>query len=99
MYKLLMTWNVRKGKETAYLSFLTHDFTKAILEMGIQPTDAWYAVWGHRPQVLAGGVTDDLETMEQALESEEWTRFVADIQELVTDFDHKIVKAAGGFQL
>jgi len=99
MFKLLMTWNVRKGKETAYLSFLTHDFTKAILEMGIQPTDAWYAVWGQRPQVLAGGVTGDLETMERALDSEEWERFQAQIRELVTDFAFKVVRAAGGFQL
>lgn len=99
MVKLIMTWNIREGKETEYLEFLTRDFTKAIMNMGIQPTDAWYAVWGKGPQVLAGGVTDDLETMEKALASEEWRKLKADLEALVVSLDFKVVEAAGGFQL
>ncbi|MCD6519811.1 MAG: hypothetical protein J7M05_07815 [Anaerolineae bacterium] len=99
MVKLIMTWNIREGKETEYLEFLTRDFTKAILRMGIQPTDVWYAVWGRGPQVLAGGIAEDLETMERALNSEEWQEFCRRIEDLVTDFRYKVVEAAGGFQL
>ncbi len=99
MIKLIMTWNIREGKETEYLEFLTRDFAKSIMSMGIQPTDAWYAVWGQGPQVLAGGTTEDLESMNKALQSEEWNRFRAKIQEFVTDFTYKVVEYAGGFQL
>jgi hypothetical protein len=99
MVKLIMTWNVREGKETEYLEFLTREFTKAILAMGIQPTDAWYAVWGQGPQVLAGGVTDDLETMERALSSDEWKTLRERIAPLVVEFKHKVVESSGGFQL
>ena len=99
MVKLIMTWNIREGKETEYLEFLTRDFTKAIIAMGIQPTDAWYAVWGQGPQVLAGGVTQDLETMEQALASEEWKKLREKLEELVVDLKYKVVEAQGGFQL
>ncbi len=99
MIKLIMTWNVREGKETEYLEFLTREFTRAIMDLGIQPTDAWYAVWGRGPQVLAAGITDDLETMEHALASAEWAEFQAKLQQLVVDFKFKVVEAAGGFQL
>ena len=90
---------VKEGKEKDYLDFLTHDFTKAVMSMGIQPTDAWYAVWGRGPQVLAGGVTEELETMEKALTSDEWRDLLAELQGLVVDFSYKVVEAEGGFQL
>jgi hypothetical protein len=99
MIKLIMTWNVREGKENEYLEFLTRDFAKALLEMGLQPTDAWYAVWGQGPQALAGGVTDDLEAMEKALASDAWRSLQEKLAGIAVDFEHKVVKATGGFQL
>lgn len=99
MVKLIMTWNIREGKETEYLEFLTRDFTKSLVSMGIQPTDAWYAVWGKGPQVLAGGTMNSLELMESALASDEWVELQTKLQELVVDFEYKVVEAKGGFQI
>ncbi len=99
MIKLIMTWNIREGKETEYLEFLTQEFAKSIMAMGIQPTDAWYAVWGHGPQVLAGGVTQDMEAMERALASEEWDKLRTRLDRLVTDLSYKVVEHTRGFQL
>jgi hypothetical protein len=99
MIKLIMYWNIREGKEPEYLEFLTQEFAKTIISMGIQPTDAWYAVWGKGPQVLAGGTTEDLESMEQALSSKEWQAFRGRLEQLVTGFEHKVVEQEGGFQL
>jgi hypothetical protein len=45
MIKLLMTWNIREGKETEYLEFLNREFTRSLMAMNVHPTDAWYAVW------------------------------------------------------
>ena len=99
MVKLVMFWNIREGKESDYLEFLTQEFAKSIIAMGIQPTDAWYAVWGKGPQVLAGGTTEDLEAMEQALATTEWRTFRERLEELVVDFEYKVVEQSGGFQL
>ena len=99
MVKIIMYWNIREKKESEYLEFLTQEFAKSILAMGIQPTDAWYVVWGQGPQVLAGGTTEDLASMERALDSPEWAAFRARLSQLVTDFEYKIVEETGGFQL
>lgn len=99
MVKIIMYWNIREKKESEYLEFLTQEFTKSILAMGIQPTDAWYVVWGQGPQVLAGGTTEDLDSMEQALNSPEWAAFRERLSQLVTDFEYKVVEQTGGFQL
>ena len=97
--KLVMTWNIRTGKETAYIEFLTRDFISSIMGMGFHPFEAWYAVWGRGPQVIASGVTQDLATMEKALASDEWKKLQENLQELVVDFRYKVVEASGGFQL
>ena len=99
MVKLIMTWNIQEGKETEYLEFLTREFAKSVVSMGIQPTDAWYAIWGQGPQVLAGGIAQDLDAMRQALASDEWLIFQERLNELVRDFEYKVVEHKGGFQL
>ena len=99
MIKLIMTWNIREGKETAYIEFLTRDFVSLIMSMGFHPLDAWYAVWGHSPQVIASGVTRDLVSMEKALKSDDWKKLQEKLEDLVVDFKYKVVKASGGFQL
>jgi len=99
MVKLIMTWSIREGKETEYLEFLNREFVKSIMDMGIQPTDAWYAVWGRGPQVIAGGVADDLETMEKALAGEEWKKLHEKLREFVMELKVKVVESTGGFQL
>ena len=99
MIKLIMTWNIRTGKETEYLEFLNRDFVKLFDTMGIQPTDAWYQVWGHGQQVLAGGVTHSYDDMEKALSSDDWKQFKTKLLEYVSDFKAKVVESTGGFQL
>jgi hypothetical protein len=49
--------------------------------------------------VLAGGVTEDVETMEHALASDEWKEFQEKLKEFVVDLRYKVVEASGGFQI
>lgn len=99
MVKLLMTWNLKDELEQSYLEFVMREFVPGLMRLGIQPTEAWYTMYGAGPQVLAGGVADDLETMEEMLNSEEWQELVAKLTGLVTDFQVKIIPADGRFQL
>ena len=99
MIKLIMTWNIREGKEAQYLEFLNKDFTRLLLSMNIHPTDAWYAVWGRGPQVIAGGVAEDMATMEKALQGKEWAGLQDKLRQFVVDFKYKLVEHTGSFQL
>lgn len=97
--KLLMTWDIVPGREQEYFEFVVRDFVPGMQRLGIQPTEAWYTTYGDRPQILTGGVTDDLETMRDALEDEEWKELRGQLMEYVSDFNAKVVHAKGGFQL
>jgi len=99
MVKLLMSWDIKPGSESDYFEFVVREFAPGIMKMGVQPTEAWYTVFGDGPQILTGAVAEDLQTMQEILSSEEWQELKNKLFEYVTNFDFKIVRATGRFQL
>ncbi len=99
MIKLLMSWDIQPGKEAAYMEFVTKEFTPQLMKLGIQPTEAWYTVVGNGPQVLAGGITEDRDTMMRILGSAEWEGLEKKLLDYVRNYEYKVVPATGHFQL
>ena len=99
MFKLLMTWNIQPGREEEYFEFVVRDFGPGLMALGVQPTDAWYTQYGDRPQILTGGVVEDLENLQRVLASDEWRKLKDKLLTYVTDYTQKIIRASGGFQL
>ncbi len=99
MVKLLMSWDIRPGRESEYFEFVVREFAPGIMRLGIQPTEAWYTVYGNGPQILTGGVAEDLHTMQQILITEEWRELLDKLMGYVINFRHKIVAATGRFQI
>ncbi len=94
-----MTWDIRPGKESEYFEFVVQEFVPKIQRLGIQPSEAWYTVWGNAPQILSGSIADERATIEQAIASEEWKAMIERLLTYVTNFNFKIVPAVGHFQL
>jgi hypothetical protein len=99
MVKLLMEWNIKSGQEQAYFEFVVQEFAPGLTRLGLQPTEAWYTVYGNGPQILTGVVAGDLETMHRILLSDEWGQLRARLLEYVGNFTHKVIRAGGRFQL
>lgn len=99
MIKLLMSWDIRPGKEQEYFEFVVQEFAPRLLRLGIQPTEAWYTVFGAGPQILAGGVTKDRDTLDTILVGEEWLALHKKLLDYVTNYTSKIVSHTGNFQL
>lgn len=99
MVKLLMNWDIKPGLEAAYFDFIINEFMPSLLRLGIQPTEAWYTVYGSDPQILTGGVAKDLDTLTSILDSEEWHELQSELLIYITNFEYKIVPDTGRFQL
>lgn len=99
MIKLLMGWDIRPNKESDYFEFVMKEFAPTIMQLGLQPTEAWYSMYGGGPQILIGGVTEDLETMVEILESPEWKEIYQQLLDYVHHYRHRVVKATGRLQL
>jgi len=99
MVKLLMSWDIKPGSESEYFEFVVREFAPGLMKLGIQPTEVWYTVVGDGPQILTGGVAEDLPTMKSILADEEWVDLKTKLFDFVTNFDYKIVRATSKFQL
>jgi hypothetical protein len=99
MYKLLMSWDIKAGREQAYFEFVVQEFAPGLMKLGLQPTEAWYTVYGKSPQILTGAVTKELETMREILAGDEWRQLRTRLLTYVTNFEQKVVAASSRFQL
>ncbi len=97
--KVIMTWDILPGREQEYFEFVVRDFVPGMQRIGIQPTEAWFTQYGQQPQILTGGLAENLSDMQRALNSDDWEQLQDKLSEFVTNFKLKVVKASGGFQM
>ena len=94
-----MSWDIKPGLEASYFDFIVNEFLPGLLKLSIQPTEAWYTVYGTGPQILTGGVAEDVETITSILDGEEWHELQSKLLAYITNFEYKVVPDTGRFQL
>lgn len=99
MIKLLLSWDIKPGRDQEYFEFMVREFAPGVTRLGITPTEAWFAVYGDCPQILMEGVTDDVSTMKRILASDEWAELHEQLMDYVENYSQKIVRASAGFQI
>lgn len=99
MVKLLMSWDIEQGLDAEYFEFVVREFVPGITRLGLQPTEAWFTLYGDCPQILTGGIAQDLSTMQTILGSDEWQTLHNKLLEFVSNYEQKIVRASSGLQL
>ncbi len=97
MVKLVLSWDIKPGREGEYFDFVMREFAPALMKMGVQIVEAWYTIFGNGPQIITGGLVEDLETARKLLESREYKELKERLSEFVTNFQQKIVPATGRF--
>ena len=97
--KLLMTWDIIPGREQEYFEFVVRDFVPGMQRLGLEPSDAWFTMYGSQPQIMAAGMMPTLSTMQQLLGKEEWKTLINQLLDYVSNYQYKIVQARGGFQM
>ena len=97
--KLLMTWDILPGREQEYFEFVVRDWIPGIQRLGLEPSDAWYTMYGEQPQILAAAQTSNLTSLQSILDSQDWQSLTRQLLDYVEDFNYKIVPARSGFQL
>jgi len=97
--KLIMTWDIIQGREQEYFEFVIREFLPGIQRLGLEPSDAWFTMYGEHPQILIGAISSDLEEANHALASDRWDDLSQRLLDFVENFDLRVVKARRGFQL
>lgn len=97
--KLLMTWDIKQGREAEFFEFQVREWVPGLQRLGLEPTEAWYTMYGASPQIMIGGTAKSLRVMHQILGTEEWQTLKDQLLGLVENYDQKVIRASGGFQL
>ena len=99
MVKLLMTWDIREGKESSYMDFVVHELGPGLNRLGLTITDAWYTVAGEGPQVILGGVAEDGQALDRVLEHPDWKDLHGKLLTYVVNYRQKVTTPQGLFQM
>jgi hypothetical protein len=97
--KLLMTWDILPGREQEYFEFVVRDLIPGMQRLGLEPTDAWFTLYGEQPQIMTSAQMPTLGSLNQVLGSTEWDDLTRLLLDFVENFTYKIVPAKAGFQI
>lgn len=97
--KLLMTWDILPGREQEYFEFVVRDFIPGMQRLGLEPTDAWFTMYGNQPQIMAAVQSSTMAGLQRILESQDWDSLTKQLLDYVEDFKFKVVQARAGFQM
>jgi hypothetical protein len=97
--KLLLTWDILPGREQEYFEFVVRDFIPGVQRMGMEPSDAWFTMYGSQPQILAALQMSSIASVQRVLDSSEWKELTQRLLDYVDNYEYKVVQARGGFQM
>ncbi|MGB9585909.1 MAG: hypothetical protein ACPL3P_00330 [Anaerolineales bacterium] len=97
--KLIMTWDILPAKEQEYFEFMVREFIPGIQKLGLEPSDAWFTVYGDQPQIMTSIRSTNLKILQQVLHSSDWENLTSQLLDYVEELKYKIVEDRPGFQL
>ncbi|MCD4684375.1 MAG: hypothetical protein K8S97_00375 [Anaerolineae bacterium] len=99
MYKLLLSWDIRPGRNQEYSEFMMREFVPGLNRMGLTPSEAWLSVYGEGPQIMMEAAVEELEMVHEVLASAQWRELQDKLEEYVDGYQQKVVRTNRGFQI
>jgi hypothetical protein len=97
--KLVMTWDITPGREQDYFEFVVREFLPGMQALGLEPSDAWFTVYGSQPQIMVAAQAESQPAMEKLLNTAEWSTLIGRLLDYVVNFQQKIIPFRTWFQM
>ena len=91
--RLILTWNIRPGREQEYSMFVNDRLAPGLVEIGLPPHDVYYATYGRVPQIMVVLEVPDQSVLQQALASSQWQTLKNELLEYIEDYQERVVKS------
>lgn len=88
-------WDVAPGKHNAYSDFVMAHYNPTLERLGIHLVGGYYVAVGMGPRIIAVGVTESLQALDQALERDEYQSVTSSLMQYVTNYHSKILAPTG----
>jgi len=91
--RLILTWNIRPGREQEYSMFVNDRLAPGLVEIGLPPHDVYYTAFGRVPQIMVVLEIPDPAVLQQAMKSTQWETLKQELLQYIEDYQEKVVKA------
>lgn len=92
MVRLLMQWDIKMGREQPYFEFVMREFAPGLMQLGIEPAEVWYTIYGNGPQMLTIGEVSSLERLQAILQSDVWEDLHSKLRLYVINYKQRVVE-------
>jgi hypothetical protein len=96
--KLLLSFDIIPERANCYYEFMLNEMVPRMQVHGLHTIEAWHTAYGDRPLRLIVMAARDLETLECALDSEDWRELEGRLLDLVTNYERRVATARSQFQ-
>jgi len=96
--KLLLAYNVKEHRLDDYYRFVMQEFLPRAEQIGLVMRVGWQTVYGNYPSRLLEFMSEDDQTLRQALQTDTWDSIETKLGEFVTDYERRTVLHRPGFQ-
>lgn len=97
-YKLIITYDVLPSSHESYFQFVMSELLPTLQEVGVYMTEAWHTAFGNYPLRMASFVAEDLETLDDLLESDTWAELEAQFKLYIRNYSVAVIQYRQGFQ-
>jgi len=95
-YQMILTWDIRPGREQEYSEFINNRFAPSLVEIGLPPTDVFYTAYGKASQIMVILEVPNQATLKRAIDSERWTQMKGDLLDLIDNYNERVIEAGMG---
>ncbi len=88
------------GREQEFSEFVVREFAPKLMQLGVEPSEVLYTMYGEGPQMLAIGAVESTEKLSNIMQSSGWDKLHKKLLTYVTNYSQKVVRDNGrNFQL
>ncbi len=92
-FKMILTWDIRPGREQEYSEYINNRFAPSLVEIGLPPSDVFYTAYGKAPQIMVILEVPNRTTLRSAISSKRWTEMKAQLLELIENYNERVIEA------
>ena len=90
MVKLVLTWDIQRGKTPQYVEFTVSEFFPALTRQGMTITDMWSTMVGSGPQILIAGTLPSADAAQRLLYSSEYGELKRRLMQYIDNYAYVI---------
>jgi hypothetical protein len=97
-FKLLISYDINQPTHDAYYQFVFNELVPAMQSINLYMMQVYHTAYGSYPVRQLVFVAENLDIINEALESKTWKEVKEKFDEYTTNFSHKIVQFRDAFQ-